>query len=310
MPTRLSPLVIAAVLLVPVAAFAARHRVPADHATIQLAVDAAQPGEEVLVSSGQWCGATITKQVELVGKPGATIIGCPAPALNGVLRIGFMLQGSAASGTAIRGFRFDGNGVSNSNLAPLSFAIFSRQVNQVKVTDNRIEGTVQAITNTGGSYWNVVGNRIIDLTAFPCTGQCGGGTAIAVQQRNLALPRAVGNLVAFNAISGTLPDNITEFSMAGVNLMGQDGAAVFANQLTFPRNKTGTAQGIGIEVANTCCGEVTAASATDINAVIVFNDGKKSEVALRVEPDENGGAGNSQGAVIEHNLGVIDIFAP
>lgn len=79
-------------------------RVPAEHATIQLAVDAAEHGDRIVVRAGTWCGATITKEVHLVGV-GATIVGCDAPALGGGLRIGFFLPARRPRAPASAGSR-------------------------------------------------------------------------------------------------------------------------------------------------------------------------------------------------------------
>lgn len=46
-------------------------RVPSDFSTIQAAVDAASPGDQIRVGPGEWCGATIDKQVgSTPGLPG------------------------------------------------------------------------------------------------------------------------------------------------------------------------------------------------------------------------------------------------
>ena len=94
-------------------AFADTLRVPIDSPTIQAAVDAASSGDQIRVGPGEWCGATITKTLDLFGE-GATIIGCASNPALGPFRIGFFFPGTSdASGTTIRHFVFDGEGVSN-----------------------------------------------------------------------------------------------------------------------------------------------------------------------------------------------------
>jgi hypothetical protein len=95
-----------------------------------------------------------------------------------------------ASGTHIRGFVFDGQGVSNANLAPLSFGVFARFANDVRVERNRFVGTVQAITNTGGDRWRITHNRIEQLTLFDCTVRCSGGDGIIIALAIRRLGRA------------------------------------------------------------------------------------------------------------------------
>jgi hypothetical protein len=60
----------------PVSFAQATIRVPQDFPTIQLAVNAASAGDTIRVGPGRWCGARITKTLNLVGE-GATIMGCP-----------------------------------------------------------------------------------------------------------------------------------------------------------------------------------------------------------------------------------------
>lgn len=63
--------------------------VPGEFPTIQAAVDAALPQDQIRVGPGEWCGATITETVDLFGEGGATIIGCATNPALGPFRIGF-----------------------------------------------------------------------------------------------------------------------------------------------------------------------------------------------------------------------------
>ena len=161
-------------------------RVPSRLPTIQAAVDAAEPGDEIRVASGEFCGAVIDKRLTLVGTGRSRIIGCAAgPTIVAGARVGFFLPGTAgvnpASGTEISGFVFDGRGVSSANLAPLAFGVFARFGRDIVVADNRFEGTAQAITNTAGDGWRIEHNRIHGLTLLDCTGLCAGGDGIVIQ---------------------------------------------------------------------------------------------------------------------------------
>ena len=288
------------------AASAATVRVPQDFATIQEAVDAAQPGDRVKVGPGSWCGARVDKRVRLEGRGLPTIVGCPAPTLDaGPLRVGFLL-GAGASGTEVRGFVFDGRGVSNHDTAPLAFAVFARGADDVVVEHDVVLGSVQAVTNSGGGGWQVDGNAVLALTAFTCDGFCGGGSAIVFQQRAVGAARAVGNSAEHNFISGAIPDGLDEFSMAGVVIYGQDGATASHNLLVIPKNRGARGEGVGILVSDRCCGEPTPFD-TSIDSVIYGNDGRASQIAVRVTRDASGGTGNSQGAFIAANKGVLDI---
>ena len=285
--------------------------VPEDHATIQLAVDAASSGDKINVGPGQWCGATIAKRLDLFGQGNATIIGCTgSPVLAGVLRIGFSLSGVGASGTTIRHFVFDGQGTSNANFDPLSFAVFARDASDVTIEQNIIAGTIQAITNTGGSGWTVNHNKIQDFSVLACDGDfCGGGVGIVFQERAGTAVRQTDNAAMFNQISGVIPDNFDVFSMAGILILGgQDGSIIQKNRIAIPDNSTSLAEGQAIVVTDACCGILTPFS-TAINSTIAKNDGRDSELGLVITLDGGGGTGNTVGTTLRGNLGVNDINA-
>ena len=257
--------------------------VPEDYATIQMAADAALSGDTINVGPGQWCGATLTTKVDLFGHGKPTILGCSSsPTLAGVLRIGFFLPDAAASGTTIRHFVFDGQGASNANLDPLSFAVFARDANDVAIEQNTILGTIQAITNTAGSGGRSTTTRSrIFRSSLVTGGFCGGGVGIVFQERNTAGPRQADNTAMFNRISGVIPDDFDVFSMAGILVLGgQDGSVIQKNRIGIPDNPTSLAEGQAIVVTDVCCGLPTPFS-TAINSTIVKNDGRRSQFCAR-----------------------------
>ena len=288
--------------------------VPEDFGSIQLAVDNALvlSGDQIRVGPGEWCGATVTKTLNLFGEGDATIIGCTgSPTLAGVLRIGFFLPNAAASGTTIRHFVFDGLGTSNANLDPLSFAVFARDASDVTLEQNTILGTIQAITNTRGSGWTVNHNKIVDFSVLACepAGFCGGGVGIVFQDRNTAGPRQTDNSAMFNEISGVIPDDFDVFSMAGILVLGaQDGNIIQKNRITVPDNPTSLAEGQAVVVTDVCCGLPTPFS-TAINSTIAKNDGRDSEFSVVITLDSGGGTGNTAGTTLRGNFGVNDINA-
>jgi len=300
-------------------AHAATLRVPQQYATIQAAVDAAAPGDHIRVGRGKYCGATLTKNVSLEGRGRPRIIGCDTgPTLTPGLRVGFYLPGvkgvNPASGTRIRGFVFDGEGVSNANLAPLSFGIFARFANDVVVRRNRFEGTVQAITNTGGDRWRIEHNRIRHLTLLDCTAHCSGGDGIviALARGSIAAPggneaainRPEDNLILHNRIQGSAPDGFGVFSLAGVLLLSADHTTVLSNRLELVDNPRADAVGQGILVSNTCCGLATAFLPGSRFTRVVFNDARKSEVGVVVE---GSGGANTEGLLLLKNRGTTVI---
>jgi nitrous oxidase accessory protein NosD len=305
------------VLLASSQARAALLRVPSQYPTIQAAINAASDGDRIRVSSGEYCGAVVTKRVTLEGRGRPRIIGCTSgPTVTAGTRAGFFLPGSRgvnpASGTTIRGFVFDGRGVSNQNLAPLSFGVFARYASDVRVTRNRFLGTVQAITNTGGDRWVIKRNRIVGVTVLDCTLHCtgGDGIVIALGRGALAAPggdaspfnRPENNLISRNSISGTAPDNFSVFSMAGVLLLSADHTTVLGNRLTMRDNPNAAAVGQGILVSNTCCGLTTSFLPGSRQTTLAFNQGRQSEVAIVVEGSEGA---NTEGLFLFKNRGKV-----
>jgi nitrous oxidase accessory protein NosD len=283
-------------------------RVPERYATIQAAVDAADAGDVIDVAPGSHCGATIDRPVNLQGHGRATIVGCASgPALSNGVRAGFRLPGadgvSAASGTQIEGFIFDGRGVSAANLEPLGVAIIATFANDVRVERNHVLGTVQGITNTGGDRWVIVHNVIDDLGLFDCTGAlCAGGDGIVIQVSTAAPDsRPQRNLVAANVVNGAIPDGFGVFSMVGVFVFAADGTIVTNNRLSIPDNPNADAIGQGVLVDNSCCGQ-PAVTPGARGTVVTFNDGRASEIAVEI-----GGTGgeNTGGLVLFGNLGPV-----
>jgi hypothetical protein len=306
-------------------AIAAVIHVPRDEASLQDAVDVADSGDVILVAPGRYCGATIDKRVTLVGwrffgLGSPTIVGCAdGPELPGGLRIGFLLPGaagsSAATGTMIFGFYFDGDGVGNDDLEPLAFGVFARFASGVRVVRNRFFGTVQAITNTGGDRWVIAFNRVRDLSLFDCLGaRCGGGSAIVVQLAGAGIAVAGGamnpinrpedNRVFGNEVNAEVPDDFDVFDITGVLLLAADRSNVSYNRLTIADNTSATAQGLGVSVANVCCGSPERFLPGARSSVLIGNDVRRSEIGIDV-----GGTGgdNTLGLVVRRNRGTVRI---
>jgi hypothetical protein len=303
----------------PGVARAAVREVPAAYATIQAAIDAAEPGDVIDVGPGSHCGATVDRPVVLRGHGRATIVGCAdGPLTSAGVRVGFRLPGangvSAGSGSRIEGFNFEGRGVSGANLEPLGLAIVGIFASDVRVEHNHIFGTTQAITNTGGDRWVIAHNRIDDLTVFDCSGAlCGGGVGITIQiaRDPLATPagaaaaenRPEGNLVFDNVVRGEIPDGFGVFSMVGVLVFAADGTVVARNRLSIPDNASAEAIGQGVLVDDSCCGQPAVAPGAR-NTVVVFNDARDSEIGVEVD----GSTGeNTDGLVVRGNLGPVVI---
>ena len=207
---------------------------------------------------------------------------------------------------------FEGRGVSNANLAPLSFGIFARFANDVVVSRNRFQGTVQAITNTAGDRWRIQHNQISELTVLDCTRLCTGGIGIVLglSSGGLAAPggsaapanRAEDNLIVGNRISGGAPDGFGVFSMAGILVLSADYTTVLSNRLSMRDNPAADAVGQGILVTNTCCGLDNDFLPGSRHTTLAFNDARRSEQAIVIE---GSGGTNTEALFLHRNRGKV-----
>lgn len=195
-----------AALLAPGAVSSARAadwRVPGDFATIQDAIDspAVAAGDVILVGPGPHAGALVTKAVEIRGEDGAVIV--TGPLHDSGMTQGFRLL-AGSSGASISHLAFEVDlGVIN-----------GAAVNSVTVTQNRFSNANQAVTNWGGSGWEISHNDIVDLKT-----DCGGGIGVLIGDWMAVPSGVIDNLVAHNKISGTLhvaPGDCGGYSGAGI----------------------------------------------------------------------------------------------
>jgi hypothetical protein len=306
---------------------AATFAVPGDRATLQEAVRAAAPGDEIRLAAGRHCGAVIDRRLAIVGGPGATVVGCAGgPTLRGELRVGLLLERGGAggpspgSGTTVTGVTFDGAGVSADDLEPLAFGIYARFADDVVVSGNQFLGTVQAITNTAGHRWAITGNTVLGLSAFDnCSRSCGGGSAIVVQdaREDVALPggslnprnRPAGNTVADNQVEVAVRPGFDLFALTGVLVLGADGTVVFGNRLTVPGSGSPgpstpdeSLTGIGVLVDNERAGHATVSVPGARETTVEGNDAQASQRAVVVAGKKGV---NTEALLLERNLGEI-----
>jgi hypothetical protein len=184
-------------------AIAAEWRVPGHFATIQEAIDSpdVQAGDLILVGPGPHAGALVTKSVEIRGSGGAVINTGP-PHGSGKTQGFRLLAGS--HGTTISHLTFE-----------VGLAIINGgAVNNVTVVQNRFLNAYQAVTNWGGSGWDISHNDIVNLETA-----CGGGIGVLIGDYARKASGVVDNLVAHNKISGVLrvaPGDCGGYSGAGI----------------------------------------------------------------------------------------------
>jgi hypothetical protein len=175
------------------------HRVPRDYATIQEAVDAADPGDTIRVAPGEYAGATITKRLELRGSNAGTRIVSGVWFQGGAaLDTSFFIEPEAA-GTVISHF------VLVNGDFPHVFGVFARATDNVTLSHLTILNSWQGITNNGGNYWTIIHNKIL---GFPPDSDSATGIYMPADRSYLE-----GNFVALNTIdfsdgSGVSSDGI------------------------------------------------------------------------------------------------------
>jgi hypothetical protein len=163
--------------------------VPRDFATIQDAIDdgIVLPGDKIIVGPGNHTGALVTKSVEIKGEEGAVINDGPGHPHPNIDHQGFrLLVGS--NGAIINNLEFD-----NVDLAIMN----GDEVDDVTIKSCTFINAVQAISNWGGSGWQISHNTIMDLRTI-----CGGGIGILIADRSGGV--VADNVVSHNDISGTL----------------------------------------------------------------------------------------------------------
>ena len=268
--------------------------------TIQLAVNNANAGDTIRVGPGRWCGARITKALDLVGE-GATIMGCPpgnpGPVGN-AFRIGFRIN-TVASGTSISNFVFDGAGYSDTNRVPLETGVVTGLgTNDVVIDSNTFLGGLSGVTINNGNNVQVTHN-VFD--GFTILSDGSGGYAILDQGAS-----ATGNAILYNQITATVPPGDFSFAswigeadvpFAGILVSGENGTIIANNKISITANPHGDG-GVGILTTDNLFGFTTS------NLAITNNDGRGSAYGLIITNDQFGGNGNTLGAVIRGNFGI------
>jgi parallel beta-helix repeat protein len=215
--------------------------------SIQEAIDAASNGDIINVVAGEYAGAVVDKSVEVIGEAdGSSVItsGVPFKASSSAYYTAFRPE---ADGCEIRNFTINCDPATDLKLAIYAIEVNSVTIDSLTINDN---GTVQGITNWGGSYW-VITNNIITKTVA----SGGGGIGIFVGAK--AQQQCVGNLVQFNQINATATADT--YSTPGIMICldtrdGQydllDGSEdISGNQiLDNIITATGANNGVGIEV--------------------------------------------------------------
>ncbi len=160
---------------------------------IQAAIDAASDNDTINVLTGEYAGAIVDRAVKLYGaEDGTSVIvsGVPYKVDNDALHSAFRPE---ADGVEIRNFTINCD-VSED----LDLGVYAIEVDDVTVDSLTInsDGTVQGITNWGGSDWVITNNTITNTVASG-----GGGIGIFVGAK--AQQQCTGNLIQYNEVNAT-----------------------------------------------------------------------------------------------------------
>ncbi|MHC4111321.1 MAG: right-handed parallel beta-helix repeat-containing protein [Planctomycetota bacterium] len=256
---------------------AATWNVPGDFATIQDAIDSISvlPGATILVGPGNHAGALVTKEVEIKGEGGAVINDGPAHGHPNIDNQGFRLL-AGSDGATISHLGFDGVDLAIMNGAAVS---------DVTVDHCTFTNTIQAISNWGGSGWQISHNVITDLRTI-----CGGGIGILVADYTGGTVK--DNVISHNKITGTLHVSVGDcggYSGTGIVIYadfrwGRNGAVaitnnrVVKNKVSLVSDKADLVDVVAFELTDT---RDTTADVVFSNA-IGFNDfrGTTNQISL------------------------------
>ena len=190
--------------------------VPGDFSTIADAIADAGvlSGHTIEVAAGSHAGALLTKGVHIKGTGGAVIDTGPMHPAG--LSQGFrLLTGS------------DGASISHLTFTTDLSIMNGAAVDDVEVAHCTFQGTLQAVSNWGGSGWSIHHNAIEDLRT-----RCGGGIGVLIADYTGGVVSA--NEVSHNRISGQL--NVADGDCGGYN---GSGIVIFAD---FRWGRSGAAE--------------------------------------------------------------------
>lgn len=261
--------------------------VPGDFDTIQEAIDDDGVADDdiIQVGKGEHAGALVTKGVHIIGNAGKTIIntGLWHSGANTYLAFIFL---TGSDGASLSYLEFTTSGLDIMN---------SASVNNVEIHHCDFNNSLQAISNWGGSGWNIHHNNLVDLRTHS-----GGGIGIFIG--DYAGGVVENNIVMHNKISGIL--NVWENDGGGYCGTGiviyadfrynRDGSEALKNNIV-EHNKVSlisdnpeVVDAVGIELTDTSEDEDPPFDILIYDNVIRFNDLRGTLNSIELTPTNLG----------------------
>ncbi len=207
--------------------------VPADHATLQEALDHSD-ASVIVLAPGDHTGAVLHRPATVIGT-GARIIDGPE-VRPGSPRAGLVVT-AAASGTIVEGVIFDCRGPTLDLGVYSSASTVGGLAERVTVRSSAFRACVQGVTVAGrpvghcdspvagGSDWSVVDNHFDGLATRTDRGTLGGGLGVFAFN-------ATGVEVVGNELTGNVPPG-GNFVAAGVGLAGCIDCTITDNRIAL-----------------------------------------------------------------------------
>ena len=245
---------------------------------IQDGIDAVADGGKVRVIAGIYAGALLDKNVEIKGENGAIIDDGPLHPAG--LTFGFhVLDGS------------DGATISHLVFMGVDLAIYHyASAGDLTIEHCTFIDSIQAITNWGGSGWQISHNDIIDLRTSN-----GGGIGILVGDRSGGVVEE--NVISHNTITGVLqvdPDDGGGYDGSGIVLYADfryswDGTEEIKNN-RIVKNKVELESDTPEVVDVWACELTDSRDDEELDPVIFdnsvgFNDFRKTEKQILLTPE-------------------------
>jgi hypothetical protein len=251
--------------------------VPDDYPTIQAAIDAAYPGDKIMVGPGDYAGAFINKSVELIGHGKKTRITSGAPAFPNA---GFYVQldqgGPQDPGVSISNFTFECSMYPSMSgmlagiiMRPLNYTNGNKAYN-VDINHNDFHEGFYGIYLLNAEQCEVSHNDFVNAE-----------TPIMLWA---ALTDSSNNLIAHNSIQSDVQGiNIGAWRNAGIWLNAIAGGIITNNQVIH--NKIIRTGGSSLNPAHALF--LSALAGCDIaNNYIEYNDFRGSENAIGANPSD------------------------